>query len=245
MASPNNDHALRGALTGAPVDTIAAVIARMHAIDAVLPPEDGLKWFNTLYLMVTEQIGRDLAAALWQDGPWLERLDVLFARLYFDAIDLWIADPPRCPRAWVPLFDSRFRPGIARVQFGLAGMNAHINHDLPVAVVRTCEAMGVTPRRGTPQHADYDRINQILEEIEMRAIQLMATGIIGTLAQGLGRLDDVLAMWKVRKARDAAWVNGEVLWTLRALPHLSDDYLATLDRMTGFAGRGLLIPTES
>jgi hypothetical protein len=47
----------------------------------------------------------------------------------------------------------------------------------------------------------------------------------------------------VRKARDAAWTNAEVLWSLRPLPDLQDHYLATLDRLTGFAGRGLLVPT--
>jgi hypothetical protein len=39
----------------APV-TIADVIARMQAIDALLPANDGLKWFNRLYLMVTQEV---------------------------------------------------------------------------------------------------------------------------------------------------------------------------------------------
>jgi hypothetical protein len=244
MPNPTNDAHLLTVLSGPPVDTIPDVIARMQAVDAALPPEDGLKWFNMLYLMVTEEIGRDVAAAHWADGPWLERLDVVFARLYFEAITLWIQDPPRCPRAWVPLFDGRFRHGVARVQFGLAGMNAHINRDLPVAVVRTCEATNVVPHRGTPQQADYDRVNQILEAVEITAMARMATGIIGEVSRDLGRLDDVLAMWEVRKARDAAWTNAEVLWALRPHPQVASDYVAVLDRMTGFAGRGLLIPTE-
>jgi hypothetical protein len=168
----------------------------------------------------------------------------VFARLYFEAIALWIRDRARCPRAWAPLFDGRHRPGVAAVQFGVAGMNAHINRDLPVAVVRTCEAMGVTPGRGTPQHADYERVNQLLEQVEARAVERLATGLVGAVARGLGRVDDVMAMWQVRRARDAAWINGEVLWSLRALPPLAGEYLATLDRMTGFAGRGLLLPTQ-
>ena len=54
--------------------------------------------------------------------------------------------------------------------------------------------------------------------------------------------DDVVAMWKVGRARDAAWVNGETLWALRGLPKLRAEYASTLDRMVGFAGRGLLRP---
>jgi hypothetical protein len=226
------------------VDTVNDVIARMREVDAALPDEDGLKWFNMLYLMVTEEIGRDLAAARWADGPWLERLDVVFARLYFEAIVAWVRDRARCPRAWVALFEARRRRGVARVQYGIAGMNAHINRDLPVAVVRSCEDRNVVPTRGTPQHADYERINEILEEVEIRAMQRMATGIIGKVSDGLGRLDDVLAMWKVRKARDGAWSNAEVQWALRGAPAVADHHLAALDRMAGFAGRAVLVPTE-
>lgn len=233
-----------GTLDGAPVDTVPDVVARMRALDAVLPAEDGLKWFNFLYRMVTEQILADIVASKWQDGAWLAELDVVFARLFFEAIVTWIKTPAQCPRAWVPLFERRQDRHVARVQFGMAGMNAHINRDLPLAVVRTCEARGLVPHRGSPQQADYDRVNSILEAVEIRAMEAMATGIIGEVARDMGRLDDVIAMWDVRKARDAAWVNGEVLWTLRGNPHLSADYLAMLDRMAGFAGRGLLIPTE-
>jgi len=55
-----------------------------------------------------------------------------------------------------------------------------------------------------------------------------------------GPLDDVLAMWSIQAARDAAWTHAEVLWNLRDLPDLQKDFLATLDEFTGFAGRGLL-----
>lgn len=244
MVENTLDARLLRLMRGSRVDTIDDVIGLMHAIDDLLPAEDGLKWFNLLYLMVTEEIERDLAAERWRDGVWLERLDVLFARLYFDAIEQWLRDRPSCPRAWAVLFDRRFVPGIASVQFGMAGMNAHINRDLLIAVVRTCEDCGVVPRRGTAQHSDYNRVNKILEEVEIRAMARMATGVIGQLAVRLGRLGEVMAMWNVRKARDAAWINGEVLWTLRRVPELGEHYIGVLDRMAGVAGRGLLVRTE-
>lgn len=238
------DREVLGVLDGVPVNTVPDVVARMQALDAVLPADDGLKWFNFLYRMVTEQILADIVASKWQDGPWLGELDVVFARLFFEAIVSWIKAPAQCPRAWTPLFERRATRGVARVQFGMAGMNAHINRDLPLAVVRTCEARDVVPHRGSPQQADYERVNDILEAVEIRAMEAMATGIIGEVARDMGRVDDVIAMWDVRKARDAAWINGEVLWTMRDRPHLSADYLGMLDRMAGFAGRGLLVRTE-
>ena len=46
--------------------------------------------------------------------------------------------------------------GIEPVQFALAGMNAHINHDLPLAVVSTCSALATAPEVG-PHFADWRR----------------------------------------------------------------------------------------
>ena len=74
------------------------------------------------------------------------------------------------------------------------------------------------------------------------------TGVLAFVNRVLhrhNRLDDVIAMWNVRRARDAAWVNGEVLWALRRDASLRAEFVATLDRTTGFAGRGLLVPTET
>jgi len=216
------------------------VLARMRARGEALPPDDGLGWFNWLYLQVTEDVEQQSVARRWQDGPWLERLDVLFANLYFDAVRFWLTDADRCPRAWVPLLEARLRPVIDRLQFALAGMNAHINRDLAVALVEVCTTDGAGPDRASPHHADYEQVNQLLESVEVEAAATLTTGVVAELAR-LGTADDVLAMWKVREARDAAWTHAEVLWHLRALPALAADYLATMDRMAGFAGRGLLL----
>jgi Family of unknown function (DUF5995) len=67
--------------------------------------------------------------------------------------------------------------------------------------------------------------------------------VIGVVDVAAGRVDDIAAMWNVRVARKAAWTNAVVLWTLRHAPHLGRAFFDTLDRSTGLAGRGLLIPT--
>jgi Family of unknown function (DUF5995) len=234
------DQRLLALVTAPAPATVAEVRDLMRALDAMLPGADGLKWFNWLYLEVTARIGQEAAAQHWQDGGWLERLDVAFGNLYFQAIRSWLAEPQHCPRAWVPLFEARQRAGVDRLQFALAGMNAHINRDLAVAIVRVCEADGVGPDRTGPHHADYLRVNDVLDGVEAAAAQRLATGLLGEVA-GLSRADDLLAMWKVREARNAAWTHAEVLWHLRGVSALFDQYLATMDRMAGFAGRGLLL----
>jgi hypothetical protein len=59
------------------------------------------------------------------------------------------------------------------------------------------------------------------------------------------RLDDVVAMWDIERARAAAWTNGLALWKLRDDADLSASFLLTLDRMVGLAGRGLMIPADT
>ncbi|MGH7766387.1 MAG: DUF5995 family protein [Candidatus Binatia bacterium] len=44
--------------------------------------------------------------------------------------------------------------------------------------------------------------------------QHIATGIIGEIDQHFGEIDDIVAMWKVRKARETAWLNAEIIWRL-------------------------------
>ena len=221
---------------------IEAVVERMTAIAGSLPAEDGVARFNDLYLATTRQLLEETRADVFEDGAFLARLDVVFAELYFEAVD---ADAARVApaRAWAPLFDARRRPRVAAIQFALAGMNAHINHDLAVALVETFRDLGVEPQRDSPQHRDYLRVNQILERVEERVKERFATGLVGVADEALGRLDDVLAMWKVARARDSAWAHAETIWAIRDLPALRDAFLLTLDRMVGLAGRGLLLPT--
>src|ERR1700691_2420847 len=80
------DQPLYQLVSGAQPATIADVITRMQAIDALLQPNDGLKWFNRLYLMVTQQVDLNPPGGAWQSPVWLIRLDVVFAGLYFSAV---------------------------------------------------------------------------------------------------------------------------------------------------------------
>jgi hypothetical protein len=210
----------------------------MEAIDASLPTADGVAWFNRLYLAVTEAVHGELADATFADPRFLARLDVVFANLYFRALDT-TKEPPR---AWAPLLTCRRRKGIAPIQFAFAGMNAHINYDLPVALVQTCRELGVDLLRARRQHRDYLAVNALLERTEAQVKRWFSTGFVGVADVALGEADDRVAMWNVTRARDAAWVSAQTLSALRATPPIRKRYLATLDRTVGFAGRGLLVP---
>jgi hypothetical protein len=227
----------------APVSSIDDVLSIMTAIDSRLPDSDGVKWFNRLYLQVTRSVKQAVNPPVFRDARFMSELDVVFANLYFAAIAAGDVDPSRAPSAWRPLLRARRNCGIARLQFALAGMNAHINRDLPQGIVRVFEALGGDPTSDDARRQDFDSVNELLERVEGEVKADFSVGVIGVADVAAGHVDDVTAMWNVRVARKAAWTNAEVLWTLRRTPHIRRAFFDTLDRSTGLAGRGLLTPT--
>lgn len=228
-------------LVGSPAPaTIPDVIARMQAIDGLLPSNDGLKWFNKLYLMVTDQVDTRPPTGGWNDAAWLTRLDVIFAGFYFTAIGDFLNAAPNLPSSWNALFEARLRPGIDRIQFALGGMNAHINHDLALALLQTDNEFNLVPGLNSPEHIDYELVNGLLEAVLPSALNVLATGILGELAQDTGKIGRFLAIWNVRAARDLAWGFAD---HLRGLNSISSDLsLTAQDQLTGVIGRSLLLP---
>ena len=230
-------------LAQTPVGRIEEVVARMTAIDQALPPADGISCFNKLYLEVTKSVLGAVGQTTFADPGFLIRLDIAFANLFFAALSAFEAGSPDTPHAWLPLFEARSSSAIAPIQFALAGMNAHINRDLPVALVDIFAAAGGAPSEESPQYADFERVNGLLAATEQQVKDLYLDGLARKLDAEFDGVDDVVATWSVAAARQAAWTNGEVLWHLRNIGPIERTYLATLDRSVGFASRGLLVST--
>jgi hypothetical protein len=219
---------------------IPDVIAVMQSIDGLLPSSDGLKWFNKLYLMVTQQIDAQPPPNGWEDAPWLTRLDVVFAGFYFAAVADALRRNPDVASSWEALFEARNRADVDRIQFALAGMNAHINHDLALALLQTNNELQMTPALQSPEHDDYERVNGLLEQVLPSALNFLAVGIAGELAQDTGKVGRLLAIWNVRAARDLAW---DFSAHLRSLAGESRDLaLEAQDKLAGVIGRSLLLP---
>ena len=227
-----------------PATTIEEVLTKLEHLDSMLDVRDGLKWFNLLYLMVTREVVEHPPEGGWNDPFWIAQLDICFANIYFDALRAWISDPGSATKAWRVLFGDRSHERIMRVQFALCGMNAHINRDLQVALFETYRHYGVSVDENSPQHRDFEHINTILEVVEPRAMEFLATGIVGVIDEGLGQLDNILARWSIRRARETAWFDSQILWTLRDSDFLRRQHLRIVDQYTSFAGRFLIVPVQ-
>jgi Family of unknown function (DUF5995) len=225
------------------VDPIKRVEARMEAIAAPLAAADGVMRFNELYLAVTRAVAAEAGSEAYEDPAFISRLDVVFADLYFGAVDDDAAGR-KPPKAWEPLFEKRHTKGIAPLQFAIAGMNAHINHDLAVCLVDVCDEWTIGLDTGTPQHRDYLAVNKTLERVEGEVKARYTTGVLGDVDKAMGPLDDVLANWSVARARDNAWTIAQTIRALRGKRFVYEQFMAGLARNVGFAGRALLVRTE-
>jgi hypothetical protein len=214
----------------------------MRGIEASLIAGDGVARFNHLYLAVTLAVRERVATPEFEDPAFVSRLDVAFAGRYFAAVDADKAGG-QPSSVWRPLFEARGRTDVAAIQFALAGMNAHINFDFCQVLDEVAHDSGQPLRDDSPQHRDFQRVNAVLAAVEAQVKGEFDTGLAGVADAVLGRIDNLVAMWSITRARDAAWAHAKTLAELRGIPALSGDYLDALGGLVELSSRGLLVPT--
>ena len=228
-----------------------AVVDQLTKMQDVLdrvPPLLGgnpLADFNQLYLRITTSVLERLYAGRFADPAFLSRLDVEFAARYFDALRQWGDKSDACPRVWAVLFCRMAGPDCRPLPSAAAGVNAHINFDLPFALVTTFDHLGSDPVDDGDQHHDYLQINEIFAE----AIPELRRGylenwqlLIDTMN---GDLDDWWQGEMVEYTRNIAWRNAQKLWAVRHdLPATAKER-SRLDGNAATVGRLLLSPMGS
>lgn len=227
-----------------PPTTIAGVLARLDTVQQImdgLPPGSGanrVAVFNTLYRQITRQVADLLPTHQVLDRTWLEVLDVEFARLYLRALELWNDDNPETPDAWEVLFGRAQDEKLDLMTAAALGVNAHINHDLALALIATWERLGF-PGDGR-QHHDYLLINKIFFKQIPVLRRRFATAWQLEIDRFVGDLDDWSQGVLVQTTRAMAWEQAELLWTLRDDPENVARARRVLDRASAIAGETLL-----
>ncbi len=214
-------------------------MARMEAIEASLPAGDGVACINHMILGFTRQVAANVTGGFFADAVFLTALDVVFANIYLDAVNALTTQPQAFPTAWAPLLESRGNTDIEPIQFALAGMNAHINHDLPVALITTCAQMGTAPDDGS-HHDDYQKVNQLLDAAEQSVRQSFESGLVLAADRHLQAVANLVANWSITSARDGAWDNAQALWAIRDVGYAQHLLLDTMAHTVGMASRCLL-----
>jgi hypothetical protein len=229
-------------------DDVPAVVDQLTGMQDVLervPPLHGgnpLADFNRLYLRITARVLERLDEGRFADPAFVSRLDVEFAARYLDALRHFSSGSPACPRVWSVLFRRVGGPDRGPVPSGAAGVNAHINFDLPFALVTTLDHIGSDPVDDGDQHHDYLQIMDIFAA----AVPELSRGrldrrqlLIETMS---GDLDDWWPGGCGQYTRNVAWRTAQRLWLVRHdLPATARDR-ERLDGSAARLGRLLMSP---
>jgi hypothetical protein len=227
------------AATKVPPTSIADVLATMQTIDNKCIQGDGLKWFNRLYLQVTQQVESRVAAGGFNDPAWLSTLDVQFAALYFSALNANLNNAA-CPGCWNAVFAVRNNADVARIQFVLAGMNSHINHDLSLALIATCKSTNTAPQHSTVQYDDYTSLNSTMDALIEQAKQDLEVRLLGDNLPAVTHIEDTIASWDLAAARESAWDTAQNLW--QESPVIVAAHMSIIDGLTTVISKTLLVP---
>jgi hypothetical protein len=195
-------------------EDVAALIARMEADLADLEAAgDNRRHFHATYLRTTRAVADEITRGGFVDGDWMRRWDVVFAEFYLDALD---ADRAGRPVAgpWRVAFDAaRDGDDLPPLRHVLLGMNAHINYDLPqalLAVITSAEfddAALLARRAADHRHVD----DVLLARVAAEDDELTAQGNQSLLDRLLRPFNRAGTKRFLAEARAKVWHNATVL----------------------------------
>src|SRR5690606_22160887 len=93
-------------------------------------------YFATLYKHMTLAVKQGIEKGMFDDGPRMEKLMVIFANRYLSAWEAYNNNQP-CTNAWCATFDACRQNDLVVFQHLLLGINTHINLDLGIAAAQT------------------------------------------------------------------------------------------------------------
>jgi hypothetical protein len=193
--------------------------AQLNSIDDVLKvldsiisravvENDTLGYFAALYRQVTFEVKNGIENNFFDDGPRMEKLDVVFAKRYIDAYYSWKDNRP-VTQSWKAAFSYCRRNEPIVLQHLLMGMNAHINFDLGIAAAEISRGVNIELLKN-----DFNKINEILS-MQVNGVQKNLSVIWPMLKKILsktGKFDNFLVDFSMEIARDGAWNFGSQLW---------------------------------
>lgn len=185
-----------------PASSIDEVLDRLDGlIDEFVRDGSRMALFACLYRSVTSRVRDGIRSGRFDDGPRMERFDVIFANRYLNALAAYRrGESPG--RSWRVAFDGTRSGQLLILQHLLLGMNAHINYDLGVAAAQTAPGAALPGLR-----RDFFEITrllgELLEEVQDRITRVSPwLGVIDVVGC---RTDEEVFFFGLSRARDVAW----------------------------------------
>ncbi len=192
----------------APAQDIDQVLAALADIIAdARAASSPMGYFPALYRQVTLAVKQGIAQGFFDDGPRMQRLDVVFANRFLAARQAYLAggQPASC---WQVALQATRSDQLIIIQDLLVAINAHINFDLGIAAAEVSPGDAIATL-----HGDFDKINQLLANLlpATEAVVGRFSPLIGLLDQVGGRDETQVLNFSLDAARVDAWNHALIL----------------------------------
>ena len=225
---------------------INAVLEAMRTRLDALPPElEARRAFLGTYARTTSAVEDAIGQGVFEDGRWVEEWDVAFAQLYLEALDADLAGNGGVSRPWRLAFDAPAElPALRHV---LLGINAHINFDLPQALLAVIsDDEFADPDLIDRRRRDHEHIDAILSgRVAAEDNELSASSPKALLDRLLQPANRWSSRHFLRESRQKVWHNTIELQRARvAGPDVYATRLAELEVLSAARIADLLAPGQ-
>ena len=200
-----------------PSGTIGDLMTAMrHRLQSLGPEHASTGDFLATYLRTTEAVAAAIDAGSFEDPAWVERWDLVFAQLYLDALDAHLSEDRRPSRPWRLAFAAA--PNLPPLGNVLLGVNAHINYDLPQALVAVIsDAEFGDPSLLARRRRDHARIDGVLSRrVAAEDVEISARSMRTLLDRALRPVNRWASRRFLKEAREKVWENTMQLWRARS-----------------------------
>jgi hypothetical protein len=226
--------------------TIDTLVARMREDLAELRARGSARrFFHGTYLRTTQAVGEEIERGGFADGDWLTRWDIAFAELYLDALEADRLGAPVSGPWRVAFAAADERPGLPPLRHVLFGLNAHINYDLPQALIAVISPEDFDdPAVLRARAADHRHVDTVLRaRIGAEDAELGAVSKVTLLDRLMRPANQAASRRFLGEAREKVWRNAIALDRARRVgPDRYAEVLAELERLSEARVRDLTAP---
>lgn len=218
--------------------TIDDVINRLDEIIVCTEQQQSpMGYFAALYRRMTIAVKEGISQNKFDNGPRMEKLDIFFAKRYFDAFDDYQKSKP-ITKSWEIALNATKTDQITVIQHLLLGINAHINLDLGIAASEISSKSDIQNLE-----KDFKQINTIIsaliDDTKLRLSNIWLPFRIFTNL--LDSESDGIVNFSIKVARTFSWENAKQLTFIE--PVKKPNLIIGIDKNVELLGKKIVSPS--
>lgn len=219
------------------IQNIQGVISQLgQIVQQCMATRSRAGYFAALYKRMTEAVEAGIIANKFEDGPRMERLDMVFAQRYLDAYRAHGLQQ-NCSLSWQFTLDACADDAHIVLQHILLGVNTHINLDLAIAAATIAPGNSIYA-----MEKDFYYINQLISSLldDVQECLSQVWPPMRVLAKIANGQQDAVINFSVDKARTTSWANAVMLANMTKTQQ--NAYILQMDRLVRNIGEKIKSP---